>query len=146
MNILPYRELGSFQNMDRMLGRLLNEMSCRCGDTSEGALTQWSPAVDVREDSDKYVVVADLPGINPKDVEITFENGLLSISGERKSEERSESDGYTRVERISGRFSRQFRLPDSADENAISASGKNGVVEIHIPKKEKAKPKRIEVS
>ncbi|MCC6932067.1 MAG: Hsp20/alpha crystallin family protein [Deltaproteobacteria bacterium] len=146
MNITPYRDYGTFANIDRLFGRLLNDMSWRSSDETETALAQWRPAVDIREDSDKYVVVADLPGISPKEVEITFENGLLSISGERNSEQRTEADGYSRIERVSGKFSRQFRLPDSVDQDAISASGKNGVIEISIPKKDKAKPKRIEIS
>ena len=144
MNLLPYRELGFVNNIDRVLDRLVNEMAYRSA--GETALTSWTPAADIREDSDRYLVVADIPGVNPKDIEITFEDGVLSISGERALEDRTEKEGYTRVERVFGKFSRQFRLPESADETAIKANGKNGVLEIEIPKKERSKPRRIEIS
>ena len=144
MNLLPYRELGFVNNLDRVLDRLVNEMAYRSA--GETALTSWTPAADIREDNDRYLVVADIPGVNPKDIEITFEDGVLSISGERALEDRTEKEGYTRVERAFGKFSRQFRLPESADETAIKANGKNGVLEIEIPKKERSKPRRIEIS
>lgn len=140
MNLIPYRELGLFNNIDRML----NEYAYRT--TGETALTSWTPAVDIREDSNRYLVVADIPGVDPKDIEITFEDGVLSLTGERALEDRTEKEGYTKVERVFGKFSRQFRLPESADESGINARGKNGVLEIEIPKKERAKPRRIEIS
>ncbi len=107
----------------------------------------WSSAIDVREETDRYVVIADVPGIDPKDIEITMENGVLTIQGERNYETTDEDkeSGYRRVERAYGKFFRRLALPDVADAENISAEGKNGVLEISIQKSEQAKPRRIEV-
>ncbi|HET6725627.1 MAG TPA: Hsp20/alpha crystallin family protein [Gammaproteobacteria bacterium] len=107
--------------------------------------TDWVPAVDIREQQDSFILKADLPGVDPKDIEVTMENGMLTIRGERRSEETRESDGYHRVERISGQFYRRFTLPDTADSEGISARGNNGVLEITIPKHAKTQPRKINV-
>ena len=104
----------------------------------------WAPAVDLKEKKKSYLVKADLPGVDPKDIEITLENGLLTIRGERKEERREEGDNVHRVERFSGSFARQFSLPDAADDG-VEAEMKGGVLEIHIPKSDKAVARRIEI-
>ena len=106
----------------------------------------FTPAVDVTEEDERYVLRADLPGVDPKDLEIVAENDVLIVKGERVAEERSEEENHTRVERTSGQFERRFRLPETADTDAISASGKHGVLEIVIPKRPQAKPRRIAIS
>ncbi len=112
-------------------------------DQSNVVTSTWTPAVDIREEKDRFVVTADIPGVEPKDIEITMEQGILSVKGERKVETEEEREGYHRIERARGTFYRRFSLPDSADASSIKASGKNGVLEITIPKQAKVLPKRI---
>ncbi len=106
---------------------------------------QWSPQVDVREEADRFVIRADLPGIDPQDIEVQMDKGVLSIQGERKADVAAEGAHYTRVERRSGSFNRRFVLPDSADADGIVASGRDGVLEVSIPKKPETTPRRIRV-
>ena len=106
----------------------------------------WTPRVDVREEDTRYVILADIPGVDSKDIEISMDKSVLTIKGERKSEKTAENAKVTRVERRQGAFERSFALPDSADADAITASGKNGVLEIAIPKKAQAAPRKIVVN
>ncbi len=105
----------------------------------------WTPAVDLKEEETRFVLYADLPGIDPADMEITMEQGILAIKGERHAHPETEGRAYKRVERPYGTFYRRFSLPDSANGEAIQASGKNGVLEISIPKHEKVQPRKIAV-
>ena len=105
----------------------------------------WSPAVDIKEGEDAYVLSADMPGVDPKDIEVNMEKGILTIKGERSTEAAQERARYSRVERVSGSFYRRFSLPDTADAEKISAKSSNGVLEVLIPKQEKVKPRRITV-
>ncbi len=105
----------------------------------------WAPAVDIKEEKEKFLVVADIPGVNKDDIHISLENNILTISGERKFESKEEKNGYSRVERVQGQFYRRFSLPQTADEGQISATYKHGVLEISIPKKPMAVQKKIEV-
>ncbi len=123
-------------------GRLPEEES---GDNTRVVTSSWVPAVDVREEPDRFVIRADLPGIDPKDIEITMEEGVLTIKGERNIEEESTEGQYHRIERARGTFYRRFSLPDTADPERIEAHGRNGVLEIVIPKQEKVQPRKIEV-
>jgi HSP20 family protein len=107
--------------------------------------SQWSPKVDIKEEASQFIITADLPGINPKDIEISMENNVLSIKGVRKLERNIKEDNYSRMERFSGSFYRQFTLPDHVNNEAIQAKGKHGVLEILIPKKERHVPKKISV-
>ncbi len=114
-------------------------------DGSTVATSNWTPAVDIEEQTSQFVITADVPGVAPEEIEITMENGVLTIRGERKDERNVEQNGFRRVERVSGSFYRRFTLPDSADPEKISAHGKNGVLEITIPKGDKAQLRRINV-
>lgn len=105
----------------------------------------WIPAVDVHEEQDKFVVRADLPGIDSKDINITTEHGVLTLSGERKSEQRTEQKGYVRYERADGAFQRRFTLPDNVQTDQIRARHVNGVLEVTIPKVPVQEPKRVSV-
>ncbi len=142
MNLVPYRHFDLFRDFDDSFERLLGKCSTNnsCFDK-----VNWTPRVDIREEENRLVVAADIPGVDPKDVEVTYEDGVLNVSGERSSGSESKGDGYYRVERHFGKFSRSFKLPSTVDAENISASGKNGVLEISIPKTEKAKPRRIEI-
>jgi HSP20 family protein len=106
---------------------------------------QWVPRVDVREEAERFVILADLPGIEPDQIEIQMDKGVLSIKGQRSGEAATETSRYSRVERRQGGFHRDFSLPDSADAEGIVASGRNGVLEISIPKKAESTPRRIQV-
>jgi HSP20 family protein len=107
--------------------------------------TSWSPQVDVAETEDGFQVTADIPGVSPEDIEISLHNGQLTIRGERKSNNEPSSARFSRRERFLGTFSRQFNLPDSADQETVTAKTSNGVLEIFIPKAKKAKPISITV-
>ncbi len=129
--------------MNRAFGQALT-----AGDDGSNVVTSaWMPAVDIKEEDNRFVISADVPGVDPKDIEVTMENGILTIKGERKLETKEEGDnGYRRVERLHGTFYRRFSLPDTADAEKISANGKNGVLEVTIPKKAAVQPKRIKVA
>lgn len=116
------------------------------GDQSNVVTSEWTPRVDIREEAEQFLIEADIPGVDPKDIEIHMENGVLSIRGERRSEARSENSGYTRVERSHGVFYRRFALPDTANPEGISAKGRHGVLEIAIPKRPEVKARRISVN
>ena len=113
-------------------------------DNSSSAVSHWRPAVDVYEERDRYVITADVPGVEPTEIDVSMENGRLIISGKRMPEQSSQG-GAQRLERIHGTFYRQFVLPDTAEPERIEARCNRGVLEVAIPKKEKAKPKRIKV-
>jgi HSP20 family protein len=111
-----------------------------------GSLRRWIPAMDLVETGDHFVLRADLPGLGEDDVKIEVEDGVLTISGERRSEHESKSEGYHRVERAFGAFSRSLTLPQGVDPERISAGFDRGVLEVRIPKPEQRKPRRIEIA
>ena len=115
---------------------------------SSGATAAWVPAVDINELNDRFELFVDLPGVDTDKVEITLENGVLTLSGERADRNRKDGEELlrTRAERGHGRFYRRFVLPDTADANGVTATGRNGVLEIAIPKQARALPKRIKVA
>lgn len=115
-------------------------------DQSNVVTSQWTPRVDIKEEADRFVILADIPGVDPTDIEVHMDKGILSIKGERKAEIRTENEKLTRVERSYGSFYRRFALPDSANPEGISANGKHGVLEISIPKKPETTPRRIAVA
>lgn len=106
----------------------------------------WTPRVDVREEAERFVILADLPGVDPATIEVQMDKNVLSLKGERAAETPAEDTKTMRVERAHGRFDRRFVLPDSADADGISASGKHGVLEITIPKKAQSAPRRIAIN
>jgi len=108
-----------------------------------GAQRRWLPAMDLVETTDEFVLIADLPGLSEEDVTIELENRVLAISGERSA---AHHEGYRRVERPSGAFSRSLTLPEGVDGEAITASFDRGVLEIRVPKPEARKPRRIEIA
>lgn len=150
MSLVKYEPFGLLDRFNRELNRLgLNDPffndAFPSEDNSNIVTSHWRPAVDIKEEENRFLIQADIPGVDPKDIEITMEDGVLTIRGERSDEATKEGEGYTRVERMRGSFYRRFSLPDTADAERIEAQGKNGVLEVTIPKKEKAKPKRIAI-
>lgn len=140
----PWNLLDKFQDELNRLG-MFDQLNRENGDNSNVVTSHWRPAVDIREESNRFVITADIPGVDPKDIEITMDQGVLTIKGERSSDKEESHEGYHRVERVRGTFYRRFSLPDSADAEHIEAKGKNGVLEIVLPKLEKGQPKRITV-
>ena len=132
-----------------LLSQLQKELlSSQDDKASEGliATAEWVPLVDIKEAADKFIIYADIPGVKPEDIDVSMEAGVLTVRGKKESEVKTEKEGYKRVERSTGSFYRRFSLPDSANDEAINAKCKLGVLEIVIPKKEAVKPKRINVS
>lgn len=108
---------------------------------------RWRPATDIREESDRFVITADVPGVPVEDIEVTVNDGHLTVKGERDVKRVDENhDGHVRYERISGKFERTFGLPDTADNDGVSAQSRDGVLEIVVKKRESVQPRRIEVS
>jgi HSP20 family protein len=134
--------MGALQNQ---INRLFNDW----GDTESSAATaSWMPPVDIHEYGDRFQLFVDLPGVDPKEVEITLDNGVLTITGERYAQAPAEGEKamQRRSERGIGRFYRRFILPDTVDSEKVRANDRNGVLEIAIPKQAKAQPRRIEVA
>src|SRR5216683_1821771 len=137
----PFRGATSLQDQ---VNRLFNDVLERRGE--ESSLTAWAPAVDIYETEQELVVKADLPDVDPKDLDIRVEDNILTIRGERKFENKENEENYLRVERSYGSFSRSFQLANSVNSDAIKADYQNGVLTLSIPKREEAKPKQIKVN
>ncbi|HXH02856.1 MAG TPA: Hsp20/alpha crystallin family protein [Candidatus Competibacteraceae bacterium] len=147
MDLTRYDPWARLNQLQKELDRLFDMRTGFFGgeDSSSVATVDWAPAVDIKEEASRFVVLADIPGVDPKDIEISVDNGMLAIKGERLAETKEERETFRRIERTRGTFYRRFSLPDSADLDKITAKGANGVLEISIPKHEKAQPRRISV-
>ena len=132
-------------NMDSLFNDFLRPGSLFGRSMGEGLRDTWVPAVDVQETDKSFVFVAELPGLKKDDVEITLEDNLLTITGERTLEEKEEGETYHRIERAYGKFSRSFSLPSQADNTNVKAGFDNGLLTIEIPKSEAAQPRKIEI-
>jgi HSP20 family protein len=145
MSLVPYREWSPFLQLRDEVNRLFNNMQ---GEETSGATANWVPAVDIHEYDDRFALFVDVPGVDAAQVEITLDNGVLTLAGQRTTEKPAgnQTDVPMRIERGSGAFHRRFILPDSIDGEQIKAVGRNGVLEISIPKQAKAQPRRIKVA
>jgi len=142
MRLATYRRPTSlFEQLHKEVGGLFDNLPATANFGSE----EWTPAVDIKETDTAYVIHADLPGVKPDDIEVTLENGELTIQGSRESSKEETQDDYKRIERFSGTFLRRFTLPELADTENVSAKTKEGVLELVIPKTEKAKQRKITV-
>lgn len=140
----PFRDFASLADQfDRLFGDSLLRFPRF---PSELAASAWLPAVDVTETDNDIVLRADLPGVDPKEVDIQVENDTLTLRGERRQEKDIKGDGYRRMERSHGTFLRSFTLPNTVDAEKIQAEYRNGVLELTLPKRAEAKPKQIKVS
>ena len=138
----PFRELETFQNrLTTLFGRPLLRTD---GDETFG-VTEWAPLVDVTEDEKEYLIEAELPEMKKEEVKVTVEDGTLRIAGERKFEKEEKGKRYHRVERAYGTFERTFALPEGTTADKLTADYKDGVLMVHLPKSEVAKPKPVEV-
>ena len=137
----PFRGATTLQEQ---INRVFGDVVGRAGEESN--LTPWAPAVDIYETENELVVKADLPDVNPQDLDIRVENNILTIRGERKFATKVNEDNYLRIERAYGSFSRSFSLANSVKSDAIKADYQNGVLTLSLPKREEAKPKQIKVN
>ena len=133
----PWREMTRAREE---MGRFLEDQLVRAGES-----LGWTPATDIYEDEEGLTLRFELAGVEPKDVDIRFENGVLTIKGERKLEKEDKKENYHRVELAYGAFNRSFSLPATVDAEKIAAESKSGVLVVHLPKKAEAKPKSIQV-
>jgi HSP20 family protein len=149
MQTTRYSPWDVVNQMQQELNRLVESRrgDAAATDTSNVVTAQWAPAVDIKEEPDRFVLLVDVPGVRPEDIEVTMEKGVLSIRGERHVE-RKEGEGtaFQRVERMHGTFYRRFGLPDSADADGIEAYGEHGVLHVNIPKHVRGQARRISVN
>ncbi|MFZ5637200.1 MAG: Hsp20/alpha crystallin family protein [Pseudomonadota bacterium] len=148
MSLMRYQQAWPAQarihdDLKQIFDRFLNPADN--ADESAVVTSQWVPRVDIKEEADRFLILADLPGVAPQDVEVLMDKGILSIKGERKTESVEQSERFSRIERRYGSFHRRFALPDTADADGITATGHNGVLEISIPKRPESTPRRIQV-
>jgi HSP20 family protein len=141
----PLRELSSLQSeMNRLFNTVFDQPAGSGGNAN--TMRRWMPAMDLVETEDHFVLRADLPGLTEDDIKIELEDGTLTVSGERKAEHESKNEGFYRVERAFGTFSRSLTLPKGVDGDAVTAGFDRGVLEVRIPKPEERKPRRIEIA
>jgi HSP20 family protein len=134
----PWREMSRAQ--EEMSRLLEDRFALRAGES-----LGWTPATDIYEDEDGLTLRFELAGVDPKDVDIRFENGVLTIKGERRLDKEDKKENYHRVELSYGAFNRSFSLPPTVEADKIEATSKSGVLVVHLPKKAEAKPKTIQV-
>lgn len=138
----PFRELRGLQDE---MNRLFNVGLTRSGNQEDIVRGAWSPSVDIFENKDKIVIEAELAGMKPEDVDVSIENNVITLRGERKFEKNEESENYHRVERSYGSFTRSFTLPRTVISDEADASFENGVLSITLPKREEAKARKVEI-
>lgn len=126
-------------------GRLEKLMNQFLGNTVVEATDAWTPTLDLREYQDRFEVRVEVPGIDPKDVELTISDGRLTLKGEKRTDWEENTEGYYRSERCYGKFARTVVLPETVDVEKVSASGKNGVLVVTLPKRDEAQPRKIEI-
>lgn len=150
MSIVRWNPARELLNMEREFNKLFNVFGKRFGylesdskDEYENAV--WMPLTDIKEDKDNYFVMLDLPGVSKDDVKVSYADGQLSISGERKQEKEDKDSKFHRVERVYGRYYRSFTLPQQVGEDKIGAEFKDGQLTVTVPKAEEAKPKELEI-
>jgi HSP20 family protein len=139
----PARELQTLQNeMNRLFGSVFDTPTSG----ANGGLRRWIPPMDLVEEGEHYVLRADLPGLTEDDVKVELEDNVLTISGERRSEHEERGEGYRRIERATGEFSRSLTLPEGIDADAVQAHFEKGVLEVRVPKPEERKPRRVAIN
>jgi len=144
MNVVFHEPWRLVNRLHRDLDHLLNVPAGAAGEDAN-SLGAWIPAMDILEQEKQWALHADLPGVDPGSIDVTLEQGVLTIRGRRTLSKRDEEHGFRRVERVSGEFFRRFSLPDTADSDSVKASHANGVLEVIIPKQPQVMPRRISV-
>lgn len=145
MNIVRWSPLRDFMNMQERLNQFFRDDFQKESEANNLSMTSWSPSTDIYETKDEYVFKIEVPGMTRDNIEIEFKDDTLIIKGERKEESEVKKEDYHRIERICGSFTRSFNIPKNVDEKKIDAAIKDGILELHIPKKEEAKAKAIPI-
>lgn len=146
MSLVRYEPWDVLNQLHRQINRVFDTQNAATGADDSSATADWIPSADIAEYKDRWVLKFDVPGVNASAIEITLENGVLTIRGEREKEAGDGDAERRRVERPQGRFHRRFTLPDTVDTSNVRATGRNGILEVTIPKQPKAQPRRIEVA
>ena len=146
MSIVRYRQQAPHTALQDEITQVFNRFfGNEDTDASAVVTAQWVPRVDIKEEADRFIIFADLPGVDPNSIEVQMDKGILSIKGQRSTGTAEEGARFSRIERAHGTFSRSFALPDSANPEGITAAGRHGVLEITIPKRAETTPRRIQV-
>lgn len=143
MNIARFEPWSYLDMLHRDLDRMVGSRSA--GRDSQDPVADWVPAVDIIEEKTRFVLRADVPGVNPEDIDVSMDNGILSLSGERQALSDENEAGVQRIERATGRFYRRFTLPESVDAEAITARCQNGILEVAVPKAPEVQARRITI-
>ncbi len=142
----PFREMESVQSqMNSLINQLWGRQPVRTENGESLGVTEWVPLVDIAETDQAYLIKAELPEIKREEISVKVENGVLSLTGERKFEQDEKKQKFHRVERLYGKFTRSFTLPDDADDTQVRAEFKDGILTVQVGKAEKTKPRQIEV-
>lgn len=135
MNMIQYDPWRKLQQLQREMGTLFDPLLGTTNESLTISTNDWVPSVDIREEDSRFLLIADIPGVAPENIEVKMENGMIAIKGERKEEFKEEKEGYRRIERSVGTFHRRFTLPETADPEGITAKSSNGLLEVIIPKR-----------
>ncbi|HEU4485048.1 MAG TPA: Hsp20/alpha crystallin family protein [Povalibacter sp.] len=146
MALARYEPWDALNNLHRQINRIFDHHQAAANTADSAATADWIPTADILEYADRFVLKFDVPGVNASAIDITLDQGILTVSGERPADAASNDVERSRRERPYGRFHRRFTLPDTVDAAAVHATGRDGVLEVTIPKQAKAKPRRIEVA
>lgn len=144
MSMVRYQPFGLLNQLYREMDHAFG-VSAESATSDEAATSDWLPSIDIREEENAFVIHADVPGVDPKDIDIHMENGVLTVKGERETVDEKTRKLYRRVERVHGQFYRRFTLPDTANADQITARMDKGVLEVRIPKHERVLPRKIEI-
>ncbi len=145
MSVIRYNPWSLFDRIGHDPDRYFGRYPRTTDDDEPYVHNDWVPAIDIKEEEERYLLRADVPGVDADDIDVTLDNGVLTLRGSRETSTDEEKGGLRRVERVSGHFYRRFSLPDTADSTAVSADYKNGVLEVSIPKQKQSQPQRIAV-
>jgi HSP20 family protein len=147
MTLMPWTPMDNLQSFQHEMNRMFEDFfRGGNGEAAGTGLSSWTPAVDIHETDDGFVIKAELPGVSKDDVSIEVHQNTLTLRGQRKHESAVKNERYHRVERTYGTFQRSFVLPAMVDQDKVQATYKDGVLELHLPKSEAAKPKRIAIN
>ena len=147
MNLVKWDPFDELKDISNRLNRIFGRSLARTEPNQEIlAMADWTPSADIRETDTAYLIKAEIPGVNKEDVKVTLQDGMLTIQGERKMEKEEKDKKFHRIERSCGSFVRSFRLPEDANESAVKAEFKDGMLNVTLTKSAKAKPKATEIS